>query len=328
MSRGTGGLFSRLIYYVLFFLILILPVWIYFSWLQSYRLSHPRIIEAAAAGYVEEQPLEGILLWDEQLVYAPQDGVFTYPSPQPRRVAKGETIAALDGFAVRAPYPGYFYPALDGQEGHWVYSRLWPDFAPFPFFKPAVPLGNGIPLRKGDPIGKMVPQPQTLRCITYLDSTPSLERGLKARNAVIRIKMEPDGKERRAEVVAFKASKPVGGASQGNSPSSGRNLEGDGDRIKVYLRLPFFPPSLLRSRSFSARVVTENQRGVMVPDSAVVTREGKNVAFILQGNQILQRDVEGFPAGVGNFFIVKGVEPGNKLILDAGNVQGQSQVIW
>ena len=70
--------------------------------------------------------------------------MFTYPSPLPRRVAKGEMLAALDGVAVRAPYPAYFYPALDGQEGHWFYAKLWPDFAPFPFFRPAVLLDNGI----------------------------------------------------------------------------------------------------------------------------------------------------------------------------------------
>lgn len=307
MTRRGDEFLSRLIYYVLFLLILLAAIRIYFSWLDSYRLSHPQIIEAFAAGYVEEQPLEGILLWDEQPVFAPQDGVFTYPSLLPRRVAKGEMLAALDGVAVRAPYPAYFYPALDGQEGHWFYSKLWPDFAPFPFFRPAVLLENGTQLRKGAPIGKLVPQPQTLRCIAYLDGTPSLLRSLRMRKAAIRIKTEPEGKERKAEVVSFKTM---------------------GQKVKVCLRLPFFPPEALRSRSFSARVVAGDQQGVMVPDSTVITKDGRNVIFLLQGNRVLSRDVEGFPAGMGHFFIVRGVMPGNKLILDADTIQESIVRIW
>ena len=304
--RGDEFL-SRLVYYVLFLLILLAAIRIYFSWLDSYRLSHPQIIEACAAGYVEEQPLEGILLWDEQPVLAPQDGVFTYPSPLPRRVAKGEMLAALDGVAVRAPYPAYFYPALDGQAGHWFYAKLWPDFAPFPFFRPAVLLENGIQLRKGAPIGKLIPQPQTLRCIAYLDGTPSLLRSLRMKRAAIHIKTEPEGKERKAEVVSFKTM---------------------GQKVKVCLKLPFFPPEALRSRSFSARVVAGDQQGVMVPDSTVITKDGRNVVFLLQGNRILSRDVEGFPADTGHFFIVRGVMPGNKLILDADTIQESIVRIW
>ena len=70
------------------------------------------------------------------------------------------------------------------------------------------------------------------------------------------------------------------------------------------------------------------QRGVMVPDSAVIMREGRNVVYIVQGNRVLSQDVDGFPADARNFFIVKGVAPGNKLILDAGNVQEGLLRIW
>ncbi|MCR5346435.1 MAG: hypothetical protein K6E38_01545 [Fretibacterium sp.] len=280
------------------------------------------MIEAEAAGYIEEQPLEGILLWDEQLIHAPQDGVYTYLSPQPRRVSKGEILAALDGVAVHAPYPAYFYPALDGQEEQWFYSRLWPEFSPFPFFRPAVLLENGIQLRKGDPIGKLVPQPQQLRCIAYLDSTPSLERRLQMKKAIINIKTEPEGKERKAEVVAFKSAGQVQGLS--HSPQSYLR----GQKIKVFLRLPFFPPSVLRSRAFSARVVTGDQYGVMVPDSTVITKDGRNFVFLLQGGSIISKDVDGFPADEKNFFIVNGVAPGNSLILDADRVQAGTRQLW
>ena len=281
---------------------------VYSSWLEDYKLSHPQIIEAVTTNYSEEQPLDGILLWDEQLIYATQDGILTYPSPRPRITAKGEILAALDGSAVIAPYPAYFYPALDGQEGNWVYPKLWPDFAPLPEFEEAHLIENGTHMRRGEPIGKLVPQPQILRCIAYLDTTPSLERALSNKdNPVIRIRTEYEGKERKADVVAVKSS---------------------GQKLKVYLRLPFFPPGVLRSRKFTASVITDVQKGVMVPDTAVITKEGKNQVYVLEGNSPVAKEVEGFPADEKNFFIEKGVRHGEKLILDAEVIKNENERLW
>lgn len=298
--RESTPLPFRLVQYTVILIIFGMGYKVYGLWYNTYRLSHPQIIEAVTTNYSEEQPLNGILLWDEQLIYAPKSGILTYPSPRPRIVAKDEIVAAIDGTAVRAPYPAYFYPGLDGEEGSWVYPKLWPDFAPFPEFHDAELIENGTYLQRGEPIGKLVPQPQTLRCIAYLDSTPSLERAVKnTKDPAIRIRTEHDGKERKAEVVTHKSA---------------------GQKMKVYLRLPFFQPSILRSRRFTASVVTDEQKGVMVPDTAVITRGGKNMVFIVQGNSPELREVEGFPSDEETFFIEKGVAPGNKLILNADSL--------
>lgn len=305
--RKRRGLPLRLLYYTLLLFILVMAYRVYRTWYNDYKYSHPQIIEAVTTNYSEEQPLDGILLWDEHLIYANQSGILTYPSPRPRMVAKGEMLAALDGSPVKASYPAYFYPGLDGQEGNWVYSKLWPDFAPFPEFQDASLIENGTAMNRGEPIGKLVPQPQVLRCIAYLDTSPSLERALRNKeNPTIRIRTEYEGKERKAEVVAVKSS---------------------GQKLKVYLILPFFPPNVLRSRSFKASVVTDVQKGIMVPDTAVITREGKNKVFILQGNSPVLQDVEGFPADEKNFFIEKGVRHGDKLILDANRIN-EKERIW
>ena len=84
-TRGESGLFGRLAYYTAFLLIFVGVAKLYLIWLENYRLLHPEIIEAVAVGYIEEQPLDGILLWDEQLVYAPRDGVLTYLSQRDRK---------------------------------------------------------------------------------------------------------------------------------------------------------------------------------------------------------------------------------------------------
>ena len=311
MSKKRRGLPLRLVNYAIMVIIFMTGYHVYKLWYENYKLSNPQLIEAMTTNYNEEQPLRGILLWDEQLIYAPQDGILTYPSPRPRFVSKGEMVAALDGVAVKAPYPAYFFPGLDGQEGHWLYAKLWPDFTPFPEFHDASLIENGTMLRRGETIGKLIPQPQVLRCIAYLDSTPSLLKAVSNKdNPAIRIKTEYEGKERKAEVVAVKAS---------------------GQKLKVYLRLPFFPPTLLRSRAFNASVVTDIQKGVMVPDTAVITREGKNMVFIVQGNSTELRVIEGFPADDKNFFIEKGIQPGNRLILNAdaiNNINAENIRIW
>ena len=115
------------------------------------------------------------------------------------------------------------------------------------------------------------------------------------------------GKDRKADVVAVKSNGP---------------------KLKVYLRLPFFPPAVLRSRSFKASVVTDVQKGILVPDTAVITREGKNKVFLLQGNSPVLQDVEGFPSDEKNFFIEKGVRHGDKLILDANTIKDENGRIW
>ena len=178
-----------------------------------------------------------------------------------------------------------------------MYAKLWPGITEFPAFRPAESLENGAPLRKGDALGKLVPQPQELRCIAYLDKTASLEREIA--RGFLNIKTEPQGKSRRADVRASFDVRPSFSA---------------GHKIKVYLTLPFFPPSLLSSRAFSCSVLTRDMQGVAIPDTAVILRGGKQGVFLVKGNLTEFTEVEGFHADEENFFITKGLVPGNIVV--------------
>jgi hypothetical protein len=302
--HNEWGFLKKTLYYSIALALGVGVIEAYFLWLDNYNTLHPDVVQAVAMGYVEELPLEGILIWDEEVVPAPREGIVTYPSFLPRRVAKGEVMAAVDGVAVKAGVTGYFFPALDGQEGKWVYSRLWPG-SPRLTVKEAELLENGSRLRKGDPVGKLVPQPQDLRCIAYFDKTLSLERDMK--RGFIDVKTEPYGKSRQAVI---RASDDVG------------------QKAKVYLTLPFFPPEILRSRYFSCRVVAGDQYGVSLPESAVIMREGKLGVFMVQGNVTEFTEVEGFPAEEGSFFITKGIAPGNFVVLYANNAKEGAIRFW
>jgi hypothetical protein len=49
---------------------------------------------------------------------------------------------------------------------------------------------------------------------------------------------------------------------------------------------------------------------------------------MLQGSITEFTEVEGFPAGEGNFFITKGVEPGNVVVLYANNAKEGVIRLW
>jgi hypothetical protein len=101
-----------------------------------------------------------------------------------------------------------------------------------------------------------------------------------------------------------------------------------GQKIKVYLTLPFFPASTITSRSFAGSVLTGNLRGVAVPDSAVILRGGRTGVFMVLGGMTEFREVEGFPVEGNNFFITNGVVPGNVVVLHADGVTEGVIRLW
>ena len=295
---------KRLVYYTILFLLALGVIKAYLFWLENYITLRPEVISVVAMGYMEELPLEGVLIWDEQIITADRDGVLTFQSPLPRRVIRGETLVALGGTAVRSEAAGYFIPAFDGEEGIWTYSRLWLGSG-FPPLRTLTILENGGFVHRGAPIGKFVPQPQDLRCIVYLDRTASLMRDIS--RGFIEIRLEPDGKPKRATVRAY------------------RDL---GKRVKVYLTLPFFPASIISTRNFSGSVLTGSRQGVAVPDTAVIMRGGSTGVLMVLGGMTEFREVEGFPIDGNKFFITRGVLPGNVVVLHADGIREGIIRLW
>ena len=305
-KSGNWGFLKKLFHFV----IIIGLVWGvgrgYLLWLKYYNSVYPKIVRAKAVEYVEELPLEGVLLWDEEVVEAPRDGVVSYTSLSPKRVAKGDTVAAIDGHPVRVNMAGYFLPAFDGEEGDWTYAKLWQGISLFPSVKSATMESNGIRTNKGKPLGKFVPQPQELRCIAYLDKTLSLEDDVK--NGFINIKTEPDGKRQKAVV---------------------RTFIDVGQKYKIYVTLPFFTPELLISRAFSCTVVTESRQGISVPISSVLAMDGRHGVLLVKGGVLQFAVVEGHPMDRDSFFVTKGLTAGDVLVLQGDkNNPGDVVIPW
>lgn len=302
-------LVKRTLYFGTVLAVAALTVWLYLAWLERSALESPDLIAASSYVYRERIPARGLLVWDEEIVVSRADGLVYYPAPGPRRVARGETVASIESKSgrveVRSEIVGYFVPGLDGSEGNWRYSSLWAGTAPLPAAPPLVEFSSGRPVRRGEAIGKIIPQPQDLRCVTYVDLTPSLEKDIRAGFASMRLR--EGGRPARVPV---RASQFIG------------------VKTKLYLTLPFFPAEMARSREISFILETGESLGVLVPETSVMYRGGKLGVLQVDGNVASFKEVWGMPVEGGNFFIQKGLQPGNVVVLDADGAKEGKIRLW
>ncbi len=309
MKETLSALFRRFLYFFLILVIAVGTVYIYFLWWERRESLNPEVVSAVPFTHTDRIPARAILLWREELVRSRWSGTVTFPFPGPRRVPRGETLAAVDAssgkMAVRADRTGYFIPALDGMEGRWAYSAFWNGMAPLPSAPPAQFLGPGAFVEKGRPVGKLVPQPQDLRCILYADLTPSLERDIKA--GFVRVKTKETEWPAKAEVRVA------------------RFFE---SKVKLYLTLPFFPASVITSREMDLLLEAGERSGVSVPESAVLLREGRLGVLLADGNMVHFRAVRGVPVEGGRFFITEGLKPGQIVVLHAQSGKEGKIRLW
>ena len=305
IENSYENLIRRFLYYGVVLLITITAFRLYFFWLDAYRFSHPAVFQAQSGVYAEEIPFEGVLLWEERLIYAPNAGTVSYPSLIPRRVRRGEILCRIDGTAVNSPEPGYFSPAFDGYEGDWNYSDLWPGTSPLPSPPRVSTIPNGTYVENMQPVGKLIAQPQELRAIAWVDFTPSLIQDID--RGRIRIKRSENDWGLWAEI---------------------RTKVIISQKIKLYVTLPFFTPEMTEIRTFSWKINVGDRNGIYVPNSSVIFRGGVMGVYLIRGNEAVFREIEAFHADEDNFFITSGVIPGDMLILDAGKAREGQVNIW
>lgn len=309
MTEKMSGIFRRILYFALILVIAVSAVKVYMLWWDRYEAINPQVIAATSYTHTDQIPARGILIWREEIVSSRWNGPVDYPSLEPRRVGMGETIAVISAssgrMAVKAGRVGYFIPALDGAEGNWTYSAFWNGMAPLPEPPDPVFFSPGGFVEKGKPVGKIILQPQELRCILYADVTPALERDI--RSGTVRVKAKDGEWPGKAEV---------------------RVASFHGSKVKLYLTLPFFPPEIVVSRGIRLLLEAGEQAGVSLPESAVVYREGKLGVFSVEGNRVEFREITGMPVEGGRFFITGGVKPGNIAVLNARSAKEGKIRLW
>ncbi|MDR1510545.1 MAG: efflux RND transporter periplasmic adaptor subunit [Synergistaceae bacterium] len=284
--------------------------WIYAfkSYFDHYDSIHPEITWAEPWVQVDMAQADGVLLWNEEIIASPRDGTVKYPSGKgPVRVPKGAVVAKIASGAaesdVKVKEDGYFVAGLDGYEGRWKYSALWLDDLPDP--PPLKMMEEGAKVSKGAPVGKLIPQPQELRLIGYVDFSADMAGKLESNRLMI--KMDDLDTPSRAYI---------------------RVYETIGHKAKIYIDIPWFPPHTLMSRKYRLLAEAGETPGVAIPESAVGLLEGKQGAFVLKGSNAVFTEIKGRVIDGSRFLVTEGLKLGDAVIADADGAREGRVRLW
>lgn len=285
----------------------------YFLWArQSAEEAMPPLFTPQPYFYEEEQPVHALLLWHEKVLTAPSGGTVQLAyGGKAAAVADDEVVATVltrgRTTAIRTPARGYFLPAIDGAEDHWDYPTLWlgsgllPKAPELRWVEDLKPLDTAVRA-----VGKLIYLPQEPRAIFYLDLTDRLRAGLE--RGSISIRRESKGPKWTARVRVY--------------------VKYGDERAKVALDMPYFPMDMALSREVDFLVCSDEDAGLVVPDSAVTIRHGTYGVFELVGDRLVFRSVTGKPIEDGRFFIASGLSAGNPVILEAANAEEKRVRLW
>ncbi|MFP4481411.1 MAG: hypothetical protein ACLFN0_01295 [Thermovirgaceae bacterium] len=313
--KGNGRSFRKrflgVVYFVCVLCIIGASFYIYGAWWKRYLGQRPGVVVAKPHVHSDQIPVEAALLWREQVVKTPYKGRVRYPGGQgPFFVGTKGTIATISApngktYALQVEKPGFFLAALDGLEGKWNYNTLWRGSSRFPQIRPLQFIPEGTMLEKGDAVGKIVYQPQPLRAVIYVQT----DSGLKAEIADHRIALKKKEEDLPFEVEVRAAN------------SLGR-------MVKLYLTVPFFPKNRILSRKENFFLYLGEKKGVVVPESAVSTKEGRLWVYVVKGDSSLRREIKGVPLQEDRFLVTGGVEPGEMVLVDSDKGKGGVVRIW
>jgi hypothetical protein len=303
--------FLRIFYFVCVLCIVGVSLFIYVAWWKRYLGQRPGVVVAKPYVHSDQIPVEAALLWREQVVKAPFAGRVRYPQGQgPFFAAAKDTVATVSApkgktYALQVEQPGFFLAALDGLEGKWNYNTLWREAARFPEVRPLEFIPDGTVLEKGDAIGKMIYQPQPLRAVIYVQAVSGLKEGIASQRLELR-KTRLD-LPFKAEVRAVKQMGPM---------------------MKLYLTIPFFPKKMVLSRKEDFFLYLGEKKGVVVPESAVATKEGRLWVYVVKGDTSVAREITGIPLQKKRFLVTNGLAPGEIVLIESAKGKEGVVRIW
>lgn len=286
--------------------------WAYWGWLRATQdVQLPPVTFPQPWVYEQQQSVDALLLWQEQLLKSPRDGAVQLTSGGVgAAVVAGEVVATLlsggQTFNLKSPGRGFFLPWTDGMEGNWSYQNLWPGTAAFPEVPEPKQVENFSEVAAGSIVGKLLPLPQRPRALFYVQTTDFMSAALKKSKVTIRF--EPNGSRWQADV---RVVLPVSDLM-----------------AKVAVELPMFPLWMTRSRRLRLLICAGETSGYLVPESSVVMRQGHWGVYEVNGNRIVFIQVTGWPLGDGRFFISGGLQLGNPLVLDGASAEERRVEVW
>ena len=312
MTRGSERPgFGYKIFYV-FAVIIVIGAWVYAfrAYFAHYDSIHPEIAWALPWVEVDSVTAKGVFLWHEIKILSTAGGTVSFPKGVgPMRIPKGAVVARVssgrNAYDIKSPSEGYFVAGVDGMEGKWRYSLIWPGTKELPDVGVIKLLKEGAVVQKGMAIGKVIPQPQDLRFIGYADMTENLSRELELNK--LTVKMDRLDTPSKAQV---------------------RVSDIMGYKVKLYLNMPWFPPNAVMARNYNLLIEAGETAGVAVPESSVVKRGDTRGVFILRGSRAVYQPVQGRPISGAKFLVTEGVRLGDAVIINGSTAREGKVKLW
>lgn len=294
--------------------IVIVMAWIFAfkCYFSNYENQHPNIAWAAPGKNKVTASAEGIYLWDETVLYAPSAGKVYYPKGAgPVRVSTGQVVAKIINAAgaektIRAHQQGYFIAGTDGKEGNWRYSLLWTDLTnTLPKTKEIVMHADEDFVNEHEAVGKLIPQPQTLRFIGLIDSSSVLAQQISDNKLYLLEDLEDTTSSAEVSI----------------------SVE-EGGKTKFLLLLPWFKMSVISNRRGTILAETGRENGAVVPASAVVERDGVKGVYLIRGTRVIFHKVKGRQVSGNRYLVTEGINVGDAIVEDAKDTKEGSIQIW
>ncbi len=300
----------RPLYWIAVITVIALWVLAFKLYFDRYEYLHPEITWAVPGIDTQLVKIGGVLLWKEVPILAEVAGIVSYPQGTgPVRVPRGAVIAKI-AYGSKVKYlkayqQGYFIAGIDGLESSWRYSEIWPGTDNLPESRGLVKMKDGMLIGKGQPVGKLIEQPQELRFVGYSDVVGNMSDQIK--NKKLKVKMDEGDTGSTADIrVSMKM----------------------GHKVKLYVTLPWFRPENLLSRKYTLVIEAGRTEGAVVPDSALLEKDGIKGVYLVRGSRVVFSLVEGKPVDNGKFLITKGVSVGDAVVEDAKMAREGRIQLW
>lgn len=300
----------RPLYWIAVIAVIVLWIWAFKMYLDRYEYLHPDITWAVPGVDTKLIKINGVLLWKEVPVIADREGIVSYPQGTgPVRVGRGAVIARITSGAmvkdIKAYQQGYFIAGVDGLESSWRYSEIWPGIESLPEPRAMVKMKDGMLTGRGQPVGKIIEQPQELRFVGCAEATEDILKQIK--NKRLKVKMDESDTGSFADI---------------------RVSMRTGHKVRLYVTLPWFRAEDIRSRKYTLVAETGRTEGAMVPESALLERDGKQGVYMIRGSRVVFTPVEGKRVSNGKFLVTKGLSVGDAVVEDAASAREGRVQLW
>lgn len=294
-----------LMYAVFLLSTILLLVRIYFLGIEVKRRFDPplAIVQSDRRELISRMP--AVLLWDEVLVRSSASGPVHFPrGAEPSRVRAGGLVARVGSTPLYSPEAGIFCPFLDGLEGVISFQEIWVLGRLPEEVDARGRLRRPSEVSRGEAVGKVV-LPLEVRAIGYLPSNRYTREA--ARRGFLSLRADPDQLWDRAEVFMW---------------------EDAGSVLKVALKLDLFPNDWAKRRVRTFEVLTARLEGLVVPEGAVLVREGRVGVLVVDGGVLRFRPVRVFPLGEGKALVEEGLSLGEVVVADPSYSKEGDRIAW